>query len=92
MTATAALATLRALHRAAADLHADHLADRALARDVSRVLAHAVGNADDTFAGQDDVCEEAWAEKALGSAEVILCGYRHGDATPAWFIAQGFTF
>ena len=85
---TTALATLRALHRAAADLQID---DRALAADVSRVLAHAVGNADDTLAGQDPT-EEEWAQMALGSAESILCGYKPGDATPAWFIAQGFTF
>jgi len=86
MTATV---TLRAPHRAAADLQIDN---RALAADVSRVLAHATGNADDTLAGQDDVTEEAWAEMALGSAESILCGYKPGDATPAWFRAQGFAF
>ena len=81
-------ATLRALHRAACDLVQD---DARLSFAVSRLLSEATGAADDTFAGQDDVREEAWAEKALGALACHLCD----NSTPevrAWFLAQGFTF
>ena len=88
---TTALATLRALHRAAADMQIE---SPALHGAVSSLLSGAVGNADDTFAGQDDVCEEAWSQVALNTLEMVL-GSGDPVATPAardWFIAQGFTF
>lgn len=88
---TAAAAALRALHRAAYEMKLD---DSALHGAVFGLLADATGNADDDFAGQDDVCEEAWAQAALNTLEMLL-GSGDAVASPAarrWFIAQGFTF
>jgi hypothetical protein len=86
-----AAATLRALHRAAYEMKLD---DSALHGAVFGLLADATGNADDDFAGQDDVCEEAWSQAALNTLEMLL-GSGDAVASPAarrWFIAQGFTF
>jgi hypothetical protein len=88
MTSTS---TLRDLHRAAYEMK---LHDDALHGAVFGLLADATGNADDDYAGQDDVCEEAWSQAALNTLEMLLGS---GDAVASsaarqWFIAQGFTF
>jgi len=86
-----AAATLRALHRAAADIQIE---SPALYDAVSRLLSGAVSNADDDFAGQEDVCDEAWSQAALNTLEMVL-GSGDAEAPAAarrWFIAQGFTF
>lgn len=75
------------LHGAATALASDNYP---LARAVGNLLSGAVMNADDTFAGQD-VDQETWAEKALGTLEMTLC--HEPDATVRnWFLSQGFTF
>jgi hypothetical protein len=88
---TTATATLRALHRAAVDMQIE---SPALYDAVSSLLADAVSNADDNFASEDDVCDEAWSQAALNTLEMLL-GSGDAVASPAarrWFIAQGFTF
>lgn len=84
MTSTA---TLAQLHRAAFDLASDN---RPLSFAASNLLSSAVGDADDTYAGQD-VEEEMWSERALRSLELLLC-YEVDVSVRNWFLAQGFTF